>query len=126
MAAIVRHFIRTAGGKPFIIAPIVNGWYMRFAAWQGCWRRFSSFDDGKMVKVIDLLPYFLRLGRRADDCYFERDGHLIDFGHAVMAEAMAIELRRPGLLSSRGGSPAGKEPKFQNDGRRHRAGDQRV
>jgi hypothetical protein len=99
MAAIIRRFARATEPRPLVIAPIVNSTYMRFAVGRNYWERFRSLDDGERVHVVDLLPYFLALGRRAVDCYLEpHDNHLSDLGQSVLADAIEAELRRLELL----------------------------
>jgi hypothetical protein len=106
MAAIIRRFARGTEPKPFVVAPIVNSSYMRFAVGRNYWHRFHSLADGERVHVIDLLPHFLKLGRRAVDCYMEpHDTHLSDLGHSVLADAIEAELRRLGLLPVRNSEP---------------------
>ncbi len=97
MAALIRRFAQGAGKKPVVVAPLVDGWYMRVASGKDYWRRFSSLADEK-IHVIDLLPHFLKLGRRARDCFFESDPHFSDLGHVVLADAIEGELRRLRLL----------------------------
>jgi hypothetical protein len=106
MAAIIRRFAKGTEPKPFVVAPIVNSSYMRFAVGRNYWHRFHSLADGERVHVIDLLPHFLQLGRRAVDCYMEpHDSHLSDLGHSVLADAIEAELRRLGLLPVRNSEP---------------------
>jgi hypothetical protein len=102
MAAIIRRFVRENGKSPFVIAPIVDSWYVRFPDGQGYSHRFSSLADDEIVHVIDMLPYFRKLGRRLGECYMERDAHFSDLGHEVLADAVEGELRRLSLLPPRG------------------------
>ena len=106
MAAIIGRFARVTEPKPFVLAPITNSSYMRFRVGRSYWDRFSSLDDGERLHVIDLLPHFLKLGRRAIDCYLEPlDNHLSDLGHAVLADAIEAELGRLQLLPVRSTEP---------------------
>lgn len=99
MAAIIRRFAEKAGDKPFVIVPLVTSAYMRFPMGRRYWDRFVSLADGKRIHAIDVLPYFLALGRRAPECYLEpADTHPSDLGHAVLADAVESELRRLSLL----------------------------
>lgn len=102
MAALLRRFANGAAPSPFVIVPIVSSTYMRFAMGRNYWLRFSSLADGERVHVIDVLPQFLKLGRRAAACYMEpRDNHLSELGHLVLADAVEAELRARGLLPIR-------------------------
>ncbi len=99
MAAIIKRFAALAHPKPFVIAPLVSSPYMRFSLGRSYWDRFTSLIDGERIYVIDLLPHFTRLGRKAIQCFLEPiDPHLSDYGHAVLADAVEAELRRFGLL----------------------------
>jgi hypothetical protein len=97
MSAVIRRFGRR-NDRPVVIAPLVDSWYMRFPRGQGYWHRFDSLADGKNVHVIDVLPYFLKLGRKLGSCFMEPDPHFSDFGQEVLADAVEGELRRLGVL----------------------------
>jgi hypothetical protein len=101
MAAIIRRFVQENGNKAFVIAPIVDSWYIRFPPGQGWWHRFNSLADGETVHFINLLPHFQKLGRRMSECFLEPDPHFSDLGQAVLADAVEAELRRLSLLPPR-------------------------
>lgn len=107
MAALLRRFAQGAGKEPVVIAPLVDSWYMRFASGKDYWRRFSSLADER-IQVIDLLPHFLKLGRRAHECFFDSDPHFSDLGHVVLADAIEAELRRLRFLPEMGRSTPGR------------------
>ncbi|MSR58727.1 MAG: hypothetical protein EXS05_13920 [Planctomycetaceae bacterium] len=121
MAAILRRFAQGKGQKPFVVAPLVDSLYTRFAVGRSYWERFSSLADGERVHVIDLLPHFLKLGRQAPRCFLEpHDSHLSDFGHSVLADAVESELRRLDILPignfESHGAGADKQTTIQNRG----------
>jgi hypothetical protein len=101
MAAIIRRFVELNGNGPFVIAPLVDGWYVRFPAGQGYWHRFKSLANGDNVHFVDVLPYFRKLGRKDSACYMEPDPHFSDYGQQVLADAVEAELKRLALLPPR-------------------------
>jgi hypothetical protein len=110
MAAIIRRFALRTRNKPLVIVPLFGVSHVRYSLGRSYWTRFDSLSDGERVHAIDVLPHFLKLGRRATDCFLEpADPHPSDLGQSVLADAIAIELRRRNLLpvASSGAQAAG-------------------
>jgi hypothetical protein len=98
MAAILRRFKRSAGDKPVVIVPLFYASYVRYRMARNYWERYRSLE-GSGVHVLDVLPYFQRLGREAERCFFEPyDCHFSPLGHVVLADALQTELTRLGII----------------------------
>ncbi len=99
MAALIRRFKELAGNRPLVLAPTIYASYVRFRMARNYWDRYASLAAPPGIHVIDLLPYFRRLGADALRCFqLPHDMHLSAYGHLVVAEALQEELVRRGLL----------------------------
>ena len=99
MAAILRRFAKGAKGKPCVIVPLFPVHYVSGGVPRSYWDRFASLADGRGTYVIDVYPRFTTSAEQAAGCFMmPHDGHLSDFGHAVLADAIEAELRRLDLL----------------------------
>lgn len=99
MEAIIRRFKSSCGAVPFVIVPVFYDNYVRYRMARNYWSRFSSLSAMPRTYVIDLLPYFKRIGpdairafQRPHDCHFS------EFGHVLLANALEEELRKRDLL----------------------------
>lgn len=101
MAAIILRLKALAGDRPLVIAPTFYANYTRFRMARNYWARYSSLANNTDIYVVDLLPYFKRLGPDALSCFQEPyDMHFSIYGNLVLADALENELSRLGLLSS--------------------------
>jgi hypothetical protein len=99
MEAIVRRFKISAGQRPLVVVPTFYESYVRYRMSRDYWRRFESLSCIPGVHVIDLLSPMKRLGVDAVRCFqAPYDVHFSAYGHLVIAEILAGELRRLGLI----------------------------
>jgi hypothetical protein len=101
MEAILRRIQKLAAPRPLVIAPVFYESYLRFRMARNYWTRFASLADPPRVHAIDLLPAFRAQGAEASKCFQEpHDCHFSTHGHLLLAQTLAAELRRRGVLSS--------------------------
>jgi hypothetical protein len=99
MAALVSRLKLLASKRPVVVAPLFYSNYVRYRMARNYWDRYSSLSAIDGVHVIDLLPYFKQQKHDAIRCFQDPyDMHFSAYGHVVMADALAMELRRLGLL----------------------------
>lgn len=99
MEALVQRFKVAVGDKPLLIAPVFYSSYVRYSMARNYWRRYASLSRFPGIHPIDLLPYFKKLGAEAVRCFMDPyDFHFSPQGHMVVADALATECSRLGLI----------------------------
>jgi hypothetical protein len=103
MEAIIRRFKDSTGGRPLVIVPTFYDSYVLYRMSRRYWQRFKGLEQSVSgVHVVDLLPYFRKLGSDAIRCFQSPyDMHFSAYGHLVVADALEDELNRRNLLSVR-------------------------
>ena len=94
MKAILREFMKLAGKKKFIAAPILPYSFLRYNLANTYKARFSE----ECAYFLDILPHLKKLS--AEDhkkCFISNDCHLSHFGHQKVAAALADEFDRLGI-----------------------------
>jgi carbamoyltransferase len=100
MEAIIKRFKESAGKRPLVIVPTFYDSYIRYRMARNYWQRFNSLSSIPGINVIDLLPYFRKLGADGARCFqVPYDMHFSAYGHLVVAEALQEELSKRSLLS---------------------------
>lgn len=111
MEAIIRRLKRGAGARPLAIVPVFYSSYVTHRMARNYLARFRALAEGHEIIVIDLLPYFKRLGHEAARCFQEpEDCHFSRLGHLVVADALQAELMRAGWLGRHSGERHLDEP----------------
>lgn len=101
MSRLVHRLKELAGTRPVVVAPVFYSNYVRYRMALNYWDRFSSLASIEGIYPVDLLPHFKALGADAIRCFQDPyDMHFSADGHLVLADAVAAELSKRGLLPS--------------------------
>jgi hypothetical protein len=101
MRSLVLHLKTLAGPRPVVVAPVFYSNYVRYRMATNYRDRFATLASTEGVFPIDLLPHFKALGAEAVRCFQDPyDMHFSADGHLVLADAVAAELSKRGLLPS--------------------------
>ncbi|MCC7193639.1 MAG: SGNH/GDSL hydrolase family protein [Phycisphaeraceae bacterium] len=99
MAAIIRRFKESAGDKPLVIVPVFYSRYLRQRTATNYLDRFRSLTQIPGIHVIDMLPYFRRLGEDGWRAFLDPyDCHYSPQGNLVVADILQAELSQLKLL----------------------------
>lgn len=102
MEALLRRFCEAANGVPILLVPIPTKEYLSGEAepiYQTLYERLE--DPSRRVHVANLTSRLLALPKATRrSLTFARDAHFSPYGHRVLADALAAEIRQRRLLPS--------------------------